>query len=92
MARVDWDRFLEKDLGRVYIAGSPKEARRVEDVLGAHRVDWAVDLEPYRMALHLLLGSHALGAAFYVLSDQAAFARDALRRAGLKVGIVDEEG
>lgn len=93
MARVDIESFAEaeKDLSRIYIAGHVAEAKRVENVLTENGIEYAVEIEPY---IGLALGIVPLeypGAAFYVLSGQAPFARRALLAAGLKVGLADDE-
>ena len=95
MARIDFDNFLDAELSRVYIAGELAEATRVEDTLTRHDIDYAVEVEPYqKSALRVLTlfssGVYA-GAAFFVLSRQARFARHVLRAAGLKGGIQDDD-
>ena len=95
MARLDLYQFLDKELSRIYIAGELAEARRVEDILTRYGIDYAVEVEPYqKSALRVLTlfssGVYA-GAAFFVLSGQAAFARDTLLAAGLKGGILDDD-
>ena len=96
MARLDFDSFPDKELSRIYIAGELAEAGRVEDILSRHAIDYAVEVEPYQKATLTILtlfssGVYA-GAAFFVLSGQAAFARSALLAAGLKGGIQYDEG
>ena len=95
MARLDFDQFRDKEVSRIYIAGELAEATRVEAVLTRHGIDYAVEVEPYqRSALRVLTlfssGVYA-GAAFFVLSGQASFARHVLRAAGLKGGIQDDD-
>ena len=92
MARVDLGQFLDKELSRVYIAGGLMEATLVECILTRHAIDYAVEVEPYYKPLPTLfsLGEYA-GAAFYVLSAQAPFARSMLLAAGLRAGIQDDE-
>ena len=88
MARVTLDDFAEKEVARIYLAGELAEAKRVEKVLSANDIDYAVEVEPYvRMSI---FSSEYAGAAFYVLSGQADFCKQALFEAGLKVGIQDE--
>jgi hypothetical protein len=64
----------------------------VEGILTTLAIDYAVDIEPYHKPLCTLfsLGMYA-GAAFYVLSAQAPFARSTLHAAGLRAGIQDDE-
>ena len=95
MARLDLYQFLDKELSRIYIAGELAEATRVEDILTRHDIDYAVEVEPYqKSALRVLTlfssGVYA-GAAFFVLSGQAAFARNALLAVGLTGGIQDDD-
>ena len=95
MARLDFEPFRDKEICRIYIAGELGEARRVEEILTRHAIDYAVEIEPYQKSMLTFLtlfssGVYA-GAAFFVLSGQAAFARDALLDAGLKGGIQDDD-
>ena len=95
MARLDFETFGDNEVSRIYIAGGVAEANRVEDVLVRHGIDYAVEVEPYRKStltvLTLFSSGVYPGVAFFVLSGQAAFARVALRDAGLKAGIQDDE-
>ena len=91
MAKVDIEYFLEKEVSRIYIAARLAEAKQVENTLTEQGLDYAVEIEPfYKIVLGLFPCEYA-GAAFYVLSGQATFARQALLVAGLKTGLVDEE-
>jgi hypothetical protein len=92
MARLDFARFFDKEVSRVYIAGGLDEASRVEGILTRHGIDYAVDVEPYLKPLFPLfsLGVYA-GAAFFVSSTQTSLARSILLRVGLKAGIQDDE-
>jgi hypothetical protein len=92
MARLEFARFLDKEVSRVYIAGGLEEARRVEGILTGHGIDYAVDVEPYHKPVCALFSlSVYAGAAFFVLSTHASFARSILLAAGLKAGIQDDE-
>ncbi len=88
MARVTLDDFAEKKVARIYLAGELSEAKRVEEILSANDIDYAVEIEPY-VRLSFFSSEYA-GAAFYVLSGQAEFCKRALFEAGLKVGMEDE--
>ena len=92
MAKWDVEQFLGKEVSCVYIAGGLGEARRVEDILTEHSLDYAVDIQPYYKPMCTLfsIGAYA-GAAFFVFSGQAAFVRTRLIAAGLKAGIQDDE-
>ena len=91
MAKVEIESFEEKEVARVYIAERLREAKRVESTLSEHGVDYAVEVEPFYKLLLGFIPCEYSGAAFYVLSGQAPFARQALEVAGLKAGLVDEE-
>ena len=95
MARLDFDKFLDKEVSRIYIAGELAEAKRVEDILTRCGIDYAVDVEPYQKSALRVLTLFSSGvyaaAAFFVLSGQAAFAREALLAAGLTGGIQDDD-
>ena len=89
MARVTLDDFAEKEVARIYLAGELAETKRVEQILSANGINYAVEVEPY-VTLSLIFSSEHAGAAFYVLSGQAEFCKRALFEAGLTVGIEDE--
>ncbi len=91
MARMDFGRFLDNEVSRVYIAGGLEEARRVEGVLTRHAIDYAVEIEPYYKPLFAIFSIGVyVGAAFYVLSAQASFAQSTLLAAGFEAGIQDD--
>ena len=89
MPRVTLDEFAEKEIVRIYLAGELAEAERVEDILSANNINYAVEVEPY-VPLGFFGSEHA-GAAFYVLSGQAEYCKRVLFEAGFKVGIVEDE-
>jgi hypothetical protein len=91
MARVDIEDFDDKQVTRVYIAGSLREAKRVEDTLTRHGINYAVDIEPYSKAVLGIFDSVYAGAGFFVASTQAALARSTLLADGLSVGIEGDE-
>ena len=93
MARLDFEKFLDEEVTRVYLAGGFEEARRVESILTEHDIDYIVDVEPYSKSGVLGIFPNVYsGAAFFVVSGQAPFARSALLAAGLKAGIEDDQG
>ena len=47
MALVDPAAFDGKEVAMIYIAGRLSEAKRVEEVLLRHAIDYAVDAEPF---------------------------------------------
>ena len=87
---VDADTFADKDVARVYIAGRLSEAKRVESALSEKGIDYAVDIEPFVTRVLGIFRTEYDGVAFYVLSSQAAFARQTLADAKLRVGLVDD--
>jgi hypothetical protein len=90
MARVTLDDFGDKEVTRIYLAGELAEAKRVEEVLSANGIHYAVTVEPYMTLSFLSFPSEYKGAAFYVVLGQAQFCKRALLEAGLKVGLQDE--
>jgi len=87
MPRVDQDAFDGLKLVRVYIALKVAEARRVEDVLDRHEIEFAVLVEP---AGRSLFGGTRNGAVFCVAEDHGQRCADLLIAAGLDVGIVPQ--
>ena len=87
---VDPEEFADKEVARVYIAGRPGEAQRVERALSDNGVDYMIDIEPFATRLLGGLPVEYQGVAFYVLSGQAVFSRRVLREAGLHAGLVEE--
>ena len=90
MPRIAYDDFGDTDLSRVYLAGRLAEAKRVEKVLDENAIDYAVQVEPYRVSFIIVEFGEYKGAAFYVLSDQADFCRGVLADAGLSIGILEK--
>jgi len=91
MPKLEIEKFADKEITRIYLADRLAEAKSVENTLTEHTIDYAVEMEPY---LKVVLGIYPIenqGAAFYVLSGQAHFARKALMAVGLKIGIQDDE-
>lgn len=94
MARVPFETFTDRPVERVYIAGALAEALRVEALLTARAIDYAVELERYRsgsILVELLAGDYPKGAVFYVLAGQAAFCRTLLLEGGFDRGIIPSE-
>jgi hypothetical protein len=87
MGRVDADELADGE--RVFIAGTLREALRVEELLTAEGVDYAVEIEPYGTSL---LFSQRNGAAFYVPADRAGHCRMRLTAEGLGRGVVEDRG
>ncbi len=90
MARIEMDGFEEgTEIARVYLAASLAEAQRVESVLGAAGVEYAVEVEEFRSPT--ALGSNAVrrGAGFWIRESSLEAAAGALERAGCVAGLVD---
>ena len=87
MARIDLDDL--RDPERVFLTGSLRLAKRVEEWLTTAGVEYAVDVEP--IGRSLLFGSIRMGAAFYVAETHADYCRQQLTAAGFGSGVVDEQ-
>ena len=86
MARIEAEELRDPEL--IFISGSLRMARRVEDWLTTAGVDYVVQVEP--IGRSILFRTLRMGAAFYVTSGQAAYCRHELTAAGLGRGVVDE--
>jgi len=75
------------EITRIYLAAALDEAGRVEAVLDAAGVTYAVEVEAYASRT-FLSGVARTGAGFWVAEDAVAPACDALERAGLVKGLV----
>jgi hypothetical protein len=91
MPRLGFEDFTDKELSRIYVADRLAEAKSVESTLAEHDIDYAVEVEPFRKILLGVMPFENAGAAFYVLSGQASFARSALSAVGLEAGLQDDE-
>ena len=90
MARREMDEFAAKGAARVYLAGSLREARRVEALLDAEQVDYAQALEKFVWP-GIFTNMDLDGVAFYVSASAADSTRTKLHKAGLKKGVVRED-
>ncbi len=88
MGKLEFDKFSDLEISRVYIAKNIKEAERIETLLTENNIDYAVSLEPYLPPS--LLQSERMGAAFYVETAQGDLCRQLIAQKGLKAGIVYE--
>jgi hypothetical protein len=50
MPRFAYDDFGDADLSRIYLAARLAEAKRVEKILDENGIDYAVEVEPYRVS------------------------------------------
>ena len=70
--------FGERELELVYIAKRLKEALRVEELLTAAGLDYAIETDTYRGGM--IFVSERVGAFFYMDPEPAAEARPLLER------------
>jgi len=73
------------DVAPVFIAATVAEARRAEEILDAHGVDYEIRVQPFGRTL---FGSPRQGAFFYVPPDLMASTGALLTAAGLGIGVV----
>jgi len=90
MGRIEIEEFSEKDISRIFIAASLKEAELVENILSEDGIDYTISLEPY-LRIGYLMKSELNGVAFYVLSAKEKYFRDLLASNGLSSGLTVEE-
>ena len=88
MGQIEIENFSDKDVSRIFIAASIKEAEAAEDILTQNGIDYAISLEPYT---RMFFGTEREGVAFYVLSGQATHCRNLLASRGLSQGLISEE-
>ncbi len=81
--KQDPEFFGDRELELVYIAKRLKEALRVEEILTAANIDYAVEADKYRGGV--IFRSERVGAFFYVFPDVFDEAEGALKRAGFAV-------
>ena len=65
MPRIEIEDFSDKNISRIFMAASIKEAEFVEDILTQDGIDYSVSLEPFVQGV---FASERNGIAFYVLS------------------------
>ena len=75
----------------IYIAARLREAQRVEAVITRVGIDYAVEIAPFATRILGLFSTQYRRAHFYVLPGQAESCRQALHRAGLTKGLVEED-
>ena len=88
MVRVDSDALSHRELSRVFIAGTLREAQQVEELLTVSGVDYVVQVEPYRASLFF---GPRYGAAFFVGAEQADYCRFHLNAKGFSRGVLEDE-
>ncbi|MGH9613279.1 MAG: hypothetical protein ACRD4P_09400 [Bryobacteraceae bacterium] len=76
--RRDPDFFGERELDLVYIAKKLREALRLEELLTAVGIDYAVETDKFMGGL--LFRTERVGAFFYVAPEHADAARDIVAR------------
>ncbi len=85
MALVDAEALEPRELARIFIAWTLRDAQRAEALLTAAGVDYVVRVEPIGRTLFRLKRN---GAVFYVVAEQADFCAEQLQAAGLSAGVV----
>ncbi len=88
MGRIEIEDFSDKNISRIFIAASIKEAEFVEDVLTQDGIDYGVSLESFVQGIFV---SERDGIAFYVLSAQASYCRKLLESKGLSSGVTVDD-
>ncbi len=88
MTRVTEEEFEGKEVSRIYVAGSVREAEVVERLLDRNGIDYLIEIEEYRR-LTLLLSPTSKGVAFYVLDGQADHCKALLKAKRMLAGLVD---
>jgi hypothetical protein len=76
--RQEPDSFGDRQLSLIYLARKLNDALRVEEVLTAAGVDYAVETDHYSAGF--LFRKQRVGAFFYVAAEDDRHARDVLRR------------
>jgi hypothetical protein len=82
----------DPDHERIYLAVRLSEARQVEQALAERGMDYVVEIEKFEMNMFGIIPREYDGAAFYVPAAIAESCRRVLYEAGLRSGLVDEEG
>ena len=78
--RRDPEYFGESELELIYIAKKLKDALRLEELLDAADLDYAVEADNYQGGV--IFRSERVGAFFYVLPEAAESARSVLAEHG----------
>lgn len=86
MGRIEFDKFSNPEIIRIYIAKNVKEAEKIEKLLTDNDIDYAISLEPFLPPS--LLQSERMGAAFYVQSAQETLCRQLITDGGLRAGLI----
>jgi hypothetical protein len=87
MAQRDPEHFNDVEPELVYVARKLRHARRVETLLTAAGIDYAVETDV--ISTGVLFPSQRVGAFFYVAPADSAAARQALEREGFALHIAD---
>jgi hypothetical protein len=88
MGRIEIENFSGKDISRIFIAASIKEAESAEGILTQNGIDYAISLESYT---RMFFGTERKGIVFYVLSGQGSYCRRMFQLKGLSSGLTVEE-
>ncbi|HEV8319362.1 MAG TPA: hypothetical protein VGQ10_18265 [Vicinamibacterales bacterium] len=87
MARIEAEELRDPEL--IFVSGTLRMAKRVEERLTTVGVDYVVQVEP--IGRSILFRTLRMGAVFYVTSGQAAYCRQELTAVGLGRGVVEEQ-
>jgi hypothetical protein len=91
MALVDREAFGDQPTVRIYITGRLREARRAEQALTDHGVDYTLEPERFVERILGLVPREYDGLAFHVRATEADAGRRLLGEAGLSAGVVEDE-
>jgi len=89
MGRIEIEEFSGKNISRIFIASSIREAEAVERILSEDGIDYAISLELYQRT-GLTSRTELSGIAFYVLAGQEKYCRKLLSSKGLSHGLIVE--
>ena len=90
MSRVDIAEFSDKDIFRIFIAGSIGEAEHAEALLTENAISYALQIKEFGNP-GFFISSVKEGVVFYVLSGQRHFCRQLSLANGLKTGLINSE-
>lgn len=75
--------FDDREISLVHIASTLRGALKLEDLLTANEIDYAVEPDSYKGGL--LFWTERVGAFFYVLAEDAERCRELLKRHRYKI-------
>jgi hypothetical protein len=89
MARRTAEELSGTPLSLLYIAGNLSEAKRVEDILSGHGIDYTLTLQPFVKTsfLGIIFGGSYMGLYVLVPTAQHRFCAELLHARGLRDAI-----